>query len=320
MSSVAAKNGTRDLVLVGGSAGSIESLQRLLKSLSPGFPGSLLVVIHTSAEGPGLLPKVLSRASGLPAVHPVDQEPIRAGHIYVAPPDHHLTIGPDNLMRVRKGPRENGSRPAIDPLFRSAASAGYGLRTIGVLLSGYLDDGSAGMYAIRRRGGIGIIQDPNEALAEDMPVRALQYAGADFVLPVTEIGAKLGTPSPFACPECHGVLWEIMEGGAVRYKCRTGHAYSEATLNEELSRAAETALWAAMRTLEEKASMARRMADSASGPQKWKQRLYEEAATYATHAETLRKMILGEPPVPLEAFPGTDEVRESRKITGSDRT
>lgn len=333
----------RDIIAIGGSAGAIESIQRVLKALPPDFPASLFVVIHTSAEGPGLLPKVLSRVGGLPAMPPVDRQPIQQGQIYVAPPDFHMVIA-DGVIRLQKGPRENGSRPSIDTLFRSVATQ-YGARATAVLLSGYLDDGAAGMYAVRHRGGLGIIQEPNDALVQDMPSRALEYAGADFVLPASEIGRQLldlvdgarkvipmkkksrsraqtsqklklggpngnentpnaltaytdegeGTPSPFACPECHGVLWEIKEGGSVRYKCRTGHAYSEASLNEELSRAGETALWAAMRALEEKASMARRMADAASGPKQWKGRLQEEARTFAQHAEVLRGMILGEP-------------------------
>ncbi len=224
-----------------------------------------------------------------------------------------------------------------------------------MLLSGYLDDGAAGLYAVRSRGGLSIIQDPADAVADDLPNNALHYAGADFVLPAKAIGQKLtalvaesgraiamkkkmvkaagngsrarkkgngaerrpsmdegaemrshrvasypgegaGQPSVFACPECHGVLWEIKEGGSVRYRCRVGHGYSEATLNEELSTAAESALWAAMRALDEKAGMARRMAEAATGPTRWAERLREQAETYANHAELLRQMILGEPP------------------------
>jgi two-component system chemotaxis response regulator CheB len=205
-----------------------------------------------------------------------------------------------------------------------------------VILSGYLDDGSAGLYAIRNHGGIGIVQDPSDAVADSMPATALQYAGADYVLPAGEIGEKIlelvgrkvftmkkrrgpareqgpgqvemespnlltaysdegsGTPSVFACPECHGVLWEIKEGKASRYRCRVGHAYGEATLDQELNQAAESALWAAMRALEEKAAMARRVADAASGSQPSTDRLRDQAATYASHAEMLRKMIFGE--------------------------
>ena len=158
MSSVTEK-AARDIVLIGGSAGSIDSLQRMLKDLPRDFSASLIVVVHTSAEGPGLLPRVLSRASGLPARHASDGEVIQPGYIYVAPPDYQLTLGSEDVLRVRKRPRENGHRPAIDPLFRSAAVARYPERTIAVLLSGYLDDGSAGLYAVRRRGGVGTSRD-----------------------------------------------------------------------------------------------------------------------------------------------------------------
>ena len=337
----------RDLIVIGGSAGAIEALLKVIAVLPPDFPCAILTVIHTSAESPSVLPRVLERNCELLATHPIDGERMQPGHIYVAPPDHHLVISEGEILGVRKGPRENGHRPAIDPLFRSAATHGYGPRTIAVLLSGYLDDGSAGLYAIRSRGGAAVVQDPADALASDMPNNALSYAGADYILPASEIGAKLvelagqipkvvamskkkkestaqrsrraeavqeeqapnelvaypedsvlGTPSVFACPECSGVLWEIKEGGSVRYRCRVGHAYSEATLSDELSRNAETALWAAMRALDEKAAMSRRMADAASGPSRWSTRLREQAETYARHASMLRKMVLGEPDLP----------------------
>jgi two-component system, chemotaxis family, protein-glutamate methylesterase/glutaminase len=333
----------RDVILIGGSAGAIEALLKIAKTLPPDFPASILVVVHTSAESPGMLPRVLERGGRLPASHAEDGERIRGGHIYVAPPDHHLLLGENEMMRVRKGPRENGHRPAIDPLFRSAMAHGYGPRVVAVVLSGYLDDGSAGLFAVRSRGGVAVVQDPADAIAPHMPTNALHYAGADYVVPASDIGDKLvelagrvqkvipmtskktnieaqrkrgakvleehpmanqltafpedsvGTPSVFACPECHGVLWEIKEGGVVRYRCRVGHGYSEVTLNEELSQAAESALWAAMRALDEKASMTRRMAETATGPQRWTARLREQADTYASHAEMLRTIILGEP-------------------------
>jgi two-component system chemotaxis response regulator CheB len=333
----------RDIVLIGGSSGAIEALRQILKPLPADFPGSIFVVVHTTPQRPGLLARVLDRSSGMSAVFPANGEPIRPGCIYVAPPDHHLVLGPDDTVLVYRGPRENGHRPAIDPLFRSAARY-YAPRSIAVLLSGYLDDGSAGLHAVRSRGGLAIVQDPSDALAEEMPASALKYGSVDYVLPAREIGPKLlelvkqdgkvvamkkrrgparvsavnesemqmpnlltaypdegnGTPSVFACPECHGVLWESKEGEAMRYRCRVGHAYSEATLNQELSQAAESALWAAMRALEEKASMARRMADAATGTHQWANRLREQAATYAAHADMLRKMIFGEPPVSEE--------------------
>ena len=354
---------SRNLVLIGGSAGAIEALLKVVAPLPADFPASLVVVIHTSPESPSVLPRMVQRAGHLPAVHAQNAQPILPAHIYIAVPDHHLVLGDDDLLYVRKGPRENGHRPAIDPLFRSAVAHGYGPRIIAVMLSGYLDDGSAGLYAIRSRGGLALVQDPHDATASDMPMNAVQYAGADYILPAAEIPAKLmelieqesrvipmtkkkqpkktavpgngrselereeapnelvadpdesvlGTPSVYACPECHGVLWEIKEGGSVRYRCRVGHAYSEATLNDELSRSAESALWAAMRALDEKAGMARRMADAATGPQRWAQRLQEQAQTYAAHAEILRKMILGEPPLKPESTEPTEQSERSER-------
>ncbi|MBV9608978.1 MAG: chemotaxis protein CheB [Acidobacteria bacterium] len=343
----------RDIILVGGSAGSIDALLQILPTLPPDFAASFFIVVHTPADGPGLLPRIIRRATALPTVHPADGDNIRPGHIYVAPPNRHLTLAAGGVIHVSKGARENGHRPAIDPLFRTAAIHGYAPRAIAVILSGYLDDGSAGLYAVRSRGGVSIIQDPKDAIADPMPGKALQYAGADFVLPARNIGAALaelvgstgkviamkdrdvnpkhgsaakssedegkdeitshrvaaypgeggGMPSVFACPDCHGVLWEIKEGGSVRYRCRVGHAYSEATLSDELSQAAESALWAAMRALDEKAGMARRMADAAAGPEQWTNRLREQAETYADQADMLRKMILGEPPVAAAVVP-----------------
>lgn len=345
----AASRPARKIVLIGGSAGAIEALSTVIGSLPADFPAAICVVIHTSAEAPSVLPQVLARAGVLPAEHAREGELIRAGHIYVAPPDFHIGLGPRETLEVRRGPRENGHRPAIDVLFRSAVANGYGPRLVAVVLSGYLDDGSAGLYAVRTRGGIAIAQDPADAIGPDMPANALRHAGADYVLPSGKIGAKLlelvqqlpkvipmvkkkktkaesrrseekpslespmanahvsypeegtGTPSVFACPECHGVLWEIREGGPARYRCRVGHAFSQGALNQELSHAAESALWAAMRALDEKAAMSRRMALNARGPQRWTARLHEQAETYATHAEILRRMILGEPSAEEEA-------------------
>jgi two-component system, chemotaxis family, protein-glutamate methylesterase/glutaminase len=181
----------RDIVLIGGSAGAIEALLHLLRTLPSDFPAAIFVVVHTSAEGSGLLDRVLSRAGGLPAQYAVHGECFYPSRIYVAPPDHHLTLGVDHNVHVRRGPRENGARPAIDPLFRSAVLGGYSQRAIAVVLSGYLDDGSAGFHVLRDRGAIGIVQDPSEALAEGMPTSALNRAGADYVLPARDIGHKV---------------------------------------------------------------------------------------------------------------------------------
>jgi len=179
----------RDIVVVGGSAGAIGALADIVGELAADFPAALFVVIHVPSNTASVLPQILSRRSGLRAGYPRDGDRIEHGRIYVAPPDHHLLIG-DGSIGVTRGPRENGHRPAIDPLFRSAARA-HGPRVVGVVLSGNLDDGSAGLREVTLRGGIGIVQDPAEALYPDMPRNALEFGNGHHSLPIAEIGAFL---------------------------------------------------------------------------------------------------------------------------------
>lgn len=302
-------------------------MQRLVREFPADLNAAVFIVLHLSAEFPSMLPQILSRSGPLPARHPEDGEKIRRGQIFVAPPDCHLTIE-DGSVRVRRGPRENRHRPAIDPLFRTASRV-FDARVIGVILSGYQDDGSAGLRAIRARGGIGIIQNPEEATACQMPQSALDYAGADYVLPAEKIGAQVaalvdhcerpemkgkkptsrnveheteqnltvsrpgegvGVPSPFACPECGGVLWELKNGELERFRCRVGHAYTMTTLAEEQNDGMEAALWAAMRALEEKAALSKRMAESTKSA-RTAERLREQAEADRGYAETIRKML-----------------------------
>jgi two-component system chemotaxis response regulator CheB len=261
--------------------------------------------------------------------HARNGEALRPGRVYIAPPDHHLTLE-GHTVRVRKGPRENRHRPAIDPLFRSAARS-YGPAAIAVLLSGNLDDGAAGLFAVRTWGGLAIVQDPNDAEVPEMPQRALDYAGADYVLTLNQIASKVvelsdsrklvmknsrrgasprdevrsneevsyidesnGNPSVFACPECHGVLWAVKDGKLVRYRCRVGHGYTESSLKGELDYASERALWAAMRALEENAAMTRRMIDSNHRSKGLVERLEEQAKADTENAHLIRKMIFSE--------------------------
>jgi len=179
----------RDILVIGGSAGSIEALKAIIHDLPANFSGSIFVVVHVSPESSGMLAQLLSRVGSLEATSPLDQEDIRRGHVYVARPDHHLTIE-DGKVRVLRGPRENRHRPAIDPLFRTAARE-YGPRVVGVILSGLQDDGSAGLYTIKRRGGVTIVQDPNDALWKAMPSQALEYAKPDYVLPAADIAPTI---------------------------------------------------------------------------------------------------------------------------------
>jgi two-component system, chemotaxis family, protein-glutamate methylesterase/glutaminase len=318
---------TRDIIVIGGSAGAVEAMQELVRALPRDLPAAVFMVLHVSPDFPSMMPKILDRAGPLPAKHAQDGEPVRPGQIFVAPPDRHLTVQ-DGIVRVTRGPRENRHRPAIDTLFRSAARA-YDSRVIGVLLSGHMDDGAAGLSAIRARGGLSVVQDPEDALVGQMPRSALQYGGADYVLPIAEIGPQLsalvdhsgstdmneektksnssknevfenltvsrpheghGTPSPFSCPECGGVLWELNEGELARFRCRVGHAYTMTTLADEQTDAVEEALWAAMRALEEKAALATRLSES-SVDARAAIRLREQAQDDRDYAETLRKVL-----------------------------
>jgi two-component system chemotaxis response regulator CheB len=280
---------TQDIVVIGASAGGIEALRAIAGGLPNEFPASIFVVMHTAPQSPGILADILDRAGALPAANAVDRERIHPGHIYVAPPDQHLVIEPTRV-RLTRGPKENRFRPAVDPLFRSAAQV-YGPRVIGVILTGNLDDGSAGLRAVKQLGGTAIVQDPQEALAPSMPRSAMRQVRVDHCLPVAEIapllvrlasipieeqGAyevpeemnieisiakedtaldagvlKLGEPSNYACPECHGVLLQLKDGGRLRFRCHTGHAYSVDSLLAEITENIEDSLWNAIRAIEE---------------------------------------------------------------------
>lgn len=323
----------RDLVVIGTSAGGIEALQEVLGGLPADLDAAILVVIHTSNHPGSLLPRILERYSRLPVVHPDDSTSIRRGHIYVAPPNFHMIVEGD-LIRVVQGPRENLHRPAIDPLFRSAA-ASYGRRVIGVILTGSLDDGTSGLMVVHARGGETIVQDPQTAMFASMPSSALQLVPSARVLPLLEIAARLvqsvaeklperaskepldtrtareikiaeldmselgkdehpGRPSPFACPDCGGVLWEIEEGGFLRFRCRVGHAFTARHLGAEQRHAIETALWAALRALEESVSLYHRMADRAENAEHGRtaNTFRDRAANTSANVKVLREFLL----------------------------
>jgi two-component system chemotaxis response regulator CheB len=286
-----------DIVVVGASAGGVEALRTIVSELPADLPAAVFVVLHVPAIATSVLPAILQRAGELPAAHAEDGAEIERGRVYIAPPDHHLLIQP-GFIRVNSGPKENGYRPAIDPTFRTAAAT-YGSRVIGVVLSGVLDDGSAGLAAVKSHGGRALVQDPEDALYPMMPKSAIQAAEPDLVLPPTELAAAIvsisheaapktlvptgdalldderfieidraasdspqsGSPSGFVCPDCGGALWESEEETGLReFRCRTGHGYSVETLAAEQTEVVESALWGALRALEERAAMARRMA------------------------------------------------------------
>lgn len=178
-----------DIIVIGASAGGVQALKTLVGSLPRKLPASIFVVLHIPAESPSLLPEILSRAGPLEAVQAVDGIEIEHRCIYIAPPDHHLLIEHGHV-RVVRGPKENRHRPAVDPLFRSAAQI-YGTRVVGVILTGGLDDGTAGLLAVKRRGGIAVVQDPDEALYPGMPSSALANVEVDYRLPLSSIGPLL---------------------------------------------------------------------------------------------------------------------------------
>ena len=320
-----------DIIVIGASAGGVEALSQLVRHLPPDLPAAVFVVLHVSPHSPSMLPKILSRVGKLPAVHPQDGAAIQHGQIYVAPPDNHLLIKRGHIHLAR-GPKENSHRPAVDPLFRTAARA-YGRRVVGVILSGSLDDGTAGMIAIKRLGGKAITQDPEEALYVGMPRSVIEHVEVDYILPIAEIAAVLvdlaykpveekdmpvpeniegeseiaelemaalnstdhpGKPSGFACPDCGGALWELKHGKLIRFRCRVGHAYSVDTLLAEQSEVMEMALWNALRALEESAALAKRLADNAQKRNHGltAERFKEQAQEAEQNAAVIRQVLL----------------------------
>ena len=318
------------IVVVGASAGGVEALADLAASLPGDLPAAVFVILHLPATGTSALPEILGRHSPLPAGHVRDGEPIQPGQIYVAPPDHHVLLRTGHV-HLSRGPRENGHRPAVDPLFRSAARE-YATRVVGVVLSGALDDGTGGLLAIKSRGGIAVVQDPADALYPGMPSNALKHVEVDHVLPAAAMGELLarliassaeapadpaptgmrvevemegfsmeafegdhpGRPSGFSCPDCHGVLWQIRDGGLERFRCRVGHAWSPESLLTQQSEALEAALWVALRSLEERAALARRLAEPARnrGHSITATRFEEQAAEAQQAARLVRDLLL----------------------------
>ncbi len=178
-----------DIICIGASAGGVPALVQLVSALPPDLPASIFIALHVSPYGPSYMPGILSRAGPLPATNPHDGQPIEKGQIYIAPPDRHLFIV-DSRVQVVRGPRENGYRPAIDALFRTAA-LNYGPRVVGVVLTGTLDDGTIGLGHIHRRGGLTMVQEPTEALYPDMPLSAIEHVPVDYVLPIAQIAPAL---------------------------------------------------------------------------------------------------------------------------------
>lgn len=290
----------RDLVVIGASAGGVEALRDVAAGLPSDLPAAVLAVLHLPAGGTSALAEILDRAGRMPATTARHGEALEHGRLYVGPPDHHLLVQ-DDWVALSRGPTENGHRPAINALFRSAA-LGHGARVIGVVLSGVLDDGAAGLGAIKSRGGLAIVQDPEDAAYRGMPDSALRAVQPDHLLPAPAVGellselvaadlppasspepslllryehalaqnllvseldlTRLGKFAGLSCPDCQGSL-VALEPGQDRFRCRVGHAWSADALLTTADDRMQTALWMALRTLDEKASLARRMAEGA---------------------------------------------------------
>ncbi|MBO0707602.1 MAG: chemotaxis protein CheB [Candidatus Dormibacteraeota bacterium] len=284
----------RDIVVIGGSAGAIEALRTVIALLPRSFPAAVFVVVHVLRSTESRLPGVLAARGSLPVAHARQGDPIVPGRVLVAPPDWHLLLRPDHV-ELSHGPTENQTRPAIDPLFRSAAES-FGPRVCGVVLSGMLDDGAAGLRRVVSAGGLGLVQDPEDAIHPEMPANALAAAPGSLRTPMaamapnllTAVGAppagvraaaisgaapsngdgddppertiavedQLGEPTGLTCPQCHGVLWADPRPDEPTLVCRTGHRFSLQTLEEDQRQTVEDAMWAAVRGLREEATLA----------------------------------------------------------------
>jgi two-component system, chemotaxis family, protein-glutamate methylesterase/glutaminase len=322
------------LIVIGASTGGIAALERLASALPQDLDAAVLIVVHVGTFGPGLLPEILSKSGRLPCTHAKTGERIQRGRIYVAPPDYHLLIDSEHRMRLSHGPKENRTRPAIDPLFRSAALA-FGPNVIGVVLTGLLDDGAAGLFAIKECGGTAIVQDPADAEAPSMPAHAAAQVAVDHCVPLSELGPllvrltkearqrearampehlkieaeiaasdeafmrgvqRIGDPTFLTCPECHGTLLKVREQGPARFRCHTGHGFTSQTLLASIDEACEEAIWNAIRVLQESVMVREHLAEHAkqAGHSDEERKLRQEAHDKLERAQQVRKAIIND--------------------------
>jgi two-component system chemotaxis response regulator CheB len=291
---------SRDIVAIGTSAGGVRALLYLAERFPPAMPATILVTIHLSSEYPTVLDEILSRAGPLAASFATDGDRLARGRIFIAPPGRHLIVDSDRL-RLGVGPRENHARPAIDPMLRSTAVC-CGPRSVGVVLTGTLGDGASGLWALNRCGGLTIVQDPSDAAFPEMPQNALDRVTPDHVVPLSSMPALLerlvhqpgGEPAPvpgrlrceveiartgraameemdrlgrrsvLACPDCHGVMWEIEEGDLLRFRCHVGHTYSADLMSLGLDESLRRAMASALRALEERVFLTRKLEKQAA--------------------------------------------------------
>ncbi|HUN96144.1 MAG TPA: chemotaxis protein CheB [Bradyrhizobium sp.] len=322
--------GNRDIIVIGGSSGATAPLKQILSTLPADLPAAVFVVLHIPAQGIGILSTVASAVSRLPVVQAESGMVIKNGQIYIAAPDHHLLLFESHIM-LGRGPRENMVRPAIDALFRSAALQ-YGPRVIGVVLSGLLSDGAAGLTAIKRCGGMALVQDPSDAVANEMPLRALEATTVDLCVPCAKIGdiladlaheqpgtklpvppeirleveiaagerigsdslAQIAEPAALTCPGCGGVLSALKADRPLRFRCQVGHAYTADALAKEQEGRVDEALRVALRIIEERAELVHRMAEDARrrGRSAVAQTYDTRAFEYREYADMIRRVVL----------------------------
>lgn len=315
------------VLVIGTSAGGLSALKKLVRQIPKDFPLPILVVRHVSPDATGnVLLSELNKLNSVECQHAETGSNLKPGNLFLAPSDHHFLIGENLKMLVTKGAHENRFRPAIDPLFRSAAVA-FGPGVIGILLTGYLDDGTSGMKAIKKCGGICIVQDPDDAEYPDMPRNALNNVKIDYCLPIAEMGGllyriiprilqkrkpipedvsteakiaervlsdlssvnKLGDQVPFNCPGCWGVLWQVGKDSELRFRCHTGHAYSAASLLAEQTNKIEETMWTALRMFEENKNLLTEMARGKKGV--GSQTALERAKMSQVHIDRIRAIL-----------------------------
>lgn len=314
----------RDIAVVGGSAGSLDALRDIVGQLPPDIAMAMFIVVHILPTSTSRLPQILARTGRLPVRHAHQGDLIEPGRILVAPPNRHLLLDPGGVL-IDDGPRENSTRPAVDPLFRSAAAA-FGPRVCGAVLSGNLDDGSEGLRMVVAAGGLAVVQDPEEAPHPEMPLNALQRVPSARVLTAAGIGRLLaglpgaripatsphvqeapraaplldvqigagepgGVPSGITCPECGGVLWA--EPGTDNLHCGVGHRYGLEALWQHKSLSVEQSVWAAVRALQEDAGLAEHLAARAlaQGNSHTAARFARRHREAARNAEVLRRLL-----------------------------
>jgi two-component system chemotaxis response regulator CheB len=322
-------SGVGRVIAIGGSAGAIGALKTLCDSLSPDIPAAICIVIHVGAQGRNLLADLFQKRCPIPIETAVDGQRLEAGRAYVAAADHHLIVV-DDTIRLGRGPRENLARPAIDPLFRSVGVS-HGSKAIGVILTGMLNDGAAGLADLKRCGGLTVVQNPTEAMEQEMPLAALAASDVDYQTPIAKLGAllkmlaseprspsppppedvrleveialgrptgteemnRLADPVALSCPDCGGVLSQMRSSPPLRFRCQVGHAYTAEVLAGEQESSVDEALRVALRIVEERAVLTQKMAQEAHrGGLRLSAASYERTSAQSRrHVDTLREAL-----------------------------